>query len=105
MAAIVLSKLGAASAAAMRSISARFSAMAASSAGLMSVALKCPNGGTPPHGPVYGASRGFIAELASFDPVPERSEFGELVSHPASANSRSGLRAVARRWKVMLHVE
>ena len=56
IAAMVLSKVGAAGFLAMPSISARFSAIAASSAGPRSLTLNRPNGGTPPHGPVQGAS-------------------------------------------------
>src|SRR6202521_3340335 len=67
-AAMVLSKVGAAGLRVMRSISVRFSAMAASSAGLKSATRTWSKGGSPPAGPTHGASSGFSgrgAEKAS----------------------------------------
>src|SRR5580692_1016981 len=58
-AAMVLSKLGAAGLRVMWSISVRFSAMAASSAGLKSATRTWSKGGNPPAGPTHGASSGF----------------------------------------------
>src|ERR1700724_2131712 len=58
-AAMVLSKVGAAGLRVMRSISVRFSAMAASSPGLKSETRTWSKGGSPPAGPTHGSSSGF----------------------------------------------
>src|SRR5687767_11943405 len=55
----VFSKVGGAGSFAIFSTSASCSAMAASSAGSNSETCTLSNGGTPPWGPVHGASRGF----------------------------------------------
>src|SRR5687767_4414680 len=57
-AAIVFSKSGARCWRAIRSTSARFSAIAAASAGSNSSTRTRSNGGTPPYGPVHGCSSG-----------------------------------------------
>src|SRR5258706_6143643 len=95
---MVLSKVGAAESAAMRSISARFSAIAASSAGFRSAGLKRPNGGTPPQGPCQGASSGLTSATAGFS--LERAEassgfFEEAAQAPRRARARAS--AAVRR--------
>ncbi len=61
MATIVFSNVGAAGFDAILSISARFSAIAASSAGLKSSILTLSNGGIPPYGPTHFSKSGFAA--------------------------------------------
>src|SRR5438477_4143901 len=97
IATIVLSKLGAAGSAAMRSTSARFSALASSSAGFRSLILNVPNGGTPPHGPSQGAISGFIAAVVSFLAAALESVLAEFVAQPPSATSRSPAISPRRR--------
>src|ERR1700737_1727 len=58
---MVLSKVAREGLAAICSISSRLSAIAASSAGFKSATWKPPKGGTPPQGPVQGASNGLAA--------------------------------------------
>src|SRR5204863_9614606 len=77
--------------------SARFSAMAASSAGFRSLTLNFPNGGTPPHGPCQGASSGFIAAVVSFLAAALESVLAEFVAQPPSATSRSPAISPRRR--------
>src|ERR1051326_51716 len=60
-AAIVFWNVGGSGLLAVPSVSARFSALAAASAGWNSETLTLSNGGMPPSGPVHGASRGFSA--------------------------------------------
>src|SRR5687768_7707595 len=62
-AAMVLSKVGGAGSDAMLSISARFSRMAASSAGSKCATRISSNGGTPPYGPRHSRRRGFVEVL------------------------------------------
>src|SRR5690606_25126936 len=57
--------VGASGLAAMRSISARASAMPASRAGFRYSTLARSNGGTPPYGPVQGTSSGLAAGAGS----------------------------------------
>src|SRR5688500_20051554 len=64
MAAIVFSKVGGDGSFAMRSTSARFSAIDASSAGPRCSGRALSNGGTPAYGPDQGASNGFAAAAA-----------------------------------------
>src|SRR5277367_309992 len=70
---IVFSKLGAAGFWAALLISARFSAMAACSAGLKSATLTLSKGGTPPAGPVQGLSSGltFIGADCDLETAPK----------------------------------
>src|SRR5262244_1518733 len=56
---MVFSNVGGDDWAAICSTSRRFSAIALSSAPLKSSALKLPNGGTPPQGPVHGDNKAF----------------------------------------------
>src|SRR5215813_448957 len=81
---MVLSNVGVAGLAAMRSISASLSSIAVWSAGLRSDTLKRPNGGTPPQGPVHGASSGFAASLEAFIVA---SGFDGLAAQPSNAIS------------------
>src|SRR5437762_1291795 len=104
IAVIVLSKLGGAGSAAMRSTSARFSAIAASSAGLISAGLNFPNGGIPPQGPVHGASTGFIAVFVPLAVGAGASGFVELVAHAATTMSKAEASAGARKRNVMFHL-
>ncbi len=64
-AASVFSKVAGAGLPAMRSTSARFSAMAASSAGWKCSTRTRSKGGMPPYGPVHAASSGLAAGLCA----------------------------------------
>ncbi len=59
----MLAKVGAAGSVAMTSISAWRSARASSKAAGNSSVLTWSHGGTPPYGPVHGASIGFLSAL------------------------------------------
>src|SRR5215472_1171448 len=94
---MVFSKVAGAGSAAMRSISARFSSIAVSSAGLMSATLNRPNGGTPPQGPDHGASSGFLVSVR----LEAISELG-LVGLAAQAHKASTAATGARRAAVRI---
>src|SRR5258708_35919553 len=71
MATIVFAKVGADLSFAILSISARFSDMAAASAGLKYSTLTRSNGGTPPYGPSQLASSGLgSADLSAKATIP-----------------------------------
>src|SRR6266852_8243236 len=109
MAAMVLSKEGGVGSAAMRSISARFSAIADSSAGFKPAGVNRPKGGTPPQGPDQGASSRFTWATAVLSPEMERGEASSglvgCAAQPARAASTGASAAVVRRGagKVMFH--
>src|SRR5713101_9972757 len=109
MAAMVLSNVGEAGSAAMRSISARFSAIAVSSAGFKSAGLNRPKGGTPPQGPDQGASSGFTWATAVLSLELERaaasSGLAGCAAQPTRAARTGASAAVVRRGagKVMFH--
>src|ERR1700723_2986132 len=93
-AAMVLPKAGAAGFRVMRSISARFSVMAASSAGLKSATRTWSKGGTPPAGPTQSASRGFAtrgAERAS-EAALKRPHIGWISSARCAILPAAGLK-------------
>src|SRR5258708_536240 len=96
---MVLSKVGAAGSLAIRSISARFSAMAAPSAGLRSATLKRPKGGTPPHGPVHGSMSGLAGAAA----CGGAAGFGGSVAQPRVAMVAPRIPAVSRANDVIVY--
>jgi hypothetical protein len=89
MAAMVFSKPGGAGSFAMRSTSARFSVMAASSAGPRCSGRARSNGGTPPNGPSQGASSGFAAVVVVFCFMSAAPATAEPASSPTAATPAS----------------
>src|SRR5690349_2706228 len=104
---MVFSNVGEAGSAAMRSISPRFTAIAASSAGFRSAGLNRPNGGTPPHGPDQGSSSGFTWAAAPFPAEREAasSGFAGCVAQPhkAAKTAASGAAVLGAEEEVIVH--
>src|SRR5258708_1049152 len=75
---MVLSNVGAPGLQAIGLISARFSAMASSSAALKSATRTLSNGGTPPAGPTHGDSNGLFARAGGGNPAASDRSMGFL---------------------------
>ena len=107
IATMVFSKVGEAGSAAMRSISARFSAMAVSKAGFKSAGWKRPNGGTPPQGPDQGSSSAFMPAADPFSAEREEaasSGFAGCAAQPHKAARPAAIAAVRTEAKeIMFH--
>src|SRR5258706_5168476 len=105
---MVFSKVEAAGSFAILSTSARFSVIAASSAGLKRTTCTLSKGGTPPYGPSQLARRGFgSASIVAWVFTPlglgKRLATAEMIR--AEAKSSSKLRVIKRIQFIVLFVE
>src|SRR6266404_3310864 len=105
MATMVFSKAGAAELFAILSISARFSVIATSSAGLKRATCTLSNGGTPPYGPSQLAKSGFGSTLVLawvFMPFGLLIRLATVETIKAAAKSSSRLRVIKSRIRFIV---
>src|SRR5436190_2824337 len=92
---IVFAKVGAAGSFAILSMSARFSAIATSSAGLNDATWTLSKGGTPPYGPAHSASSGLGSAGELLALVMRLSELSAAINAVrAATNSNTKLRVI-----------